>query len=245
MLGQSRGRAATARTAPARVERCRERLRPRPRPARAHPGPVGRRAPARRDRQVPDARAAAAGARRADGGAAAARRSRACSRSASASRRSGCGVVLVTHKLAEIRKVAHRVTVLRGGRVVAQSAAPAQEIGRAGAGDDPARSRGPRRRRERACSARSARARRRAFGRCRASTPRRRAGGRRDAAGRRPHRPRRRRRDPAANFTLIVNRGEIVGVAGVEGNGQSELGRGAFRHERRRAKGASSSAAAR
>ena len=25
------------------------------------------------------------------------------------------------------------------------------------------------------------------------------------------------------NFTLIVNRGEIVGVAGVEGNGQSEL----------------------
>ena len=38
----------------------------------------------------------------------------------SASRPSGCGVVLVTHKLAEIKKVAHRVTVLRGGRVVAQ-----------------------------------------------------------------------------------------------------------------------------
>ncbi len=31
----------------------------------------------------------------------------------------GCAVVLVTHKLAEIKKVADRVTVLRGGRVVA------------------------------------------------------------------------------------------------------------------------------
>ena len=31
----------------------------------------------------------------------------------------GCGVVLVTHKLAEIKKAADRVTVLRGGRVVA------------------------------------------------------------------------------------------------------------------------------
>ena len=39
-------------------------------------------------------------------------------------------MVLVTHKLAEIKKVAHRATVLRGGRVVAQSSAPAQEIGR-------------------------------------------------------------------------------------------------------------------
>ena len=35
----------------------------------------------------------------------------------------GCSIVLVTHKLAEIKKVAHRVTVLRGGRVVAQSSA--------------------------------------------------------------------------------------------------------------------------
>ncbi len=33
---------------------------------------------------------------------------------------SGCGIVLVTHKLAEIRRTAHRVTVLRFGRVVAQ-----------------------------------------------------------------------------------------------------------------------------
>ena len=37
-------------------------------------------------------------------------------------------MVLVTHKLAEIKKVADRVTVLRGGRVVARSDHPAAEI---------------------------------------------------------------------------------------------------------------------
>jgi simple sugar transport system ATP-binding protein len=36
--------------------------------------------------------------------------------------------VLVTHKLAEIREVAQRATVLRGGRVVARSSSPATEI---------------------------------------------------------------------------------------------------------------------
>jgi ABC-type uncharacterized transport system ATPase subunit len=134
----------------------------------------------------------------------------------------GCSVVLVTHKLAEIKKVAHRATVLRGGRVVAQSAAPAQEIGRLvramiqrdldglGAGASamigaPAHAEG-------------------------------------DLAT--SHPPSSETPTPAAdealqvnglsvrdadgtlrlnNFTLIVNRGEIVGVAGVEGNGQSEL----------------------
>jgi simple sugar transport system ATP-binding protein len=40
----------------------------------------------------------------------------------------GCAVVLVTHKLAEIKKAADRVTVLRGGRVVARSDRPADEI---------------------------------------------------------------------------------------------------------------------
>ena len=37
-------------------------------------------------------------------------------------------MVLVTHKLAEIKKAADRVTVLRGGRVVARSNHPAEEI---------------------------------------------------------------------------------------------------------------------
>src|SRR5271155_5039261 len=40
----------------------------------------------------------------------------------------GCAVVLVTHKLAEIKKAGDRVTVLRGGRVVARSDHPAEEI---------------------------------------------------------------------------------------------------------------------
>jgi simple sugar transport system ATP-binding protein len=121
----------------------------------------------------------------------------------------GCSVVLVTHKLAEIKKVAHRATVLRGGRVVAQSAAPAQEMAQlvramiqrdldglaAGAGamlgavsgtahSDPA---------HKALQVNGL------------SVV--------DAEG----------TTRLDNFTLIVNRGEIVGVAGVEGNGQSEL----------------------
>ncbi len=41
---------------------------------------------------------------------------------------SGCAVVLVTHKLAEIKKAADRVTVLRAGRVVACSDRPAEEM---------------------------------------------------------------------------------------------------------------------
>jgi len=40
----------------------------------------------------------------------------------------GCGVVLVTHKLAEIRRVARRATVLRGGRIAARSEAPARDL---------------------------------------------------------------------------------------------------------------------
>ncbi len=145
----------------------------------------------------------------------------------------GCSVVLVTHKLAEIRKVAHRATVLRGGRVVAQSASPARDITQlvramiqrdldglaAGAGamlgaDGPG-------------SPGSA---------GRAGT----AGSAADSAGAVATETPRPAADEALqvdglrvvdlqgttrldNFTLIVNRGEIVGVAGVEGNGQSEL----------------------
>jgi simple sugar transport system ATP-binding protein len=131
----------------------------------------------------------------------------------------GCSVVLVTHKLAEIKKVAHRVTVLRGGRVVAQSAAPAQEIDRlvramiqrdlegldAGASamlggavaqaDDGAVAvdETPRPAADEALQVDGLSVR--------------------DADG----------MARLSNFTLIVNRGEIVGVAGVEGNGQSEL----------------------
>src|SRR3954453_6797060 len=42
----------------------------------------------------------------------------------------GCAIVLVTHKLAEIKQVADTVTVLRQGRTVATSAEPAKDIQR-------------------------------------------------------------------------------------------------------------------
>jgi general nucleoside transport system ATP-binding protein len=134
----------------------------------------------------------------------------------------GCSVVLVTHKLAEIKKVAHRATVLRGGRVVAHSAAPAQEMAQlvramiqrdldglaAGAGamlgavasgmhggtvHKPSVTETPRPAADEALQVNGL------------SVV--------DAEG----------TTRLDNFTLIVNRGEIVGVAGVEGNGQSEL----------------------
>jgi len=129
----------------------------------------------------------------------------------------GCSVVLVTHKLAEVRRAAHRVTVLRAGTAVSRSDRPAQDIdelvramiqreltsvSQAGAGislDD-----------------------------------------RREQAKLDPV-PQTQRGDVALqvgslsfkdgqgvlrlnDIHLTVQRGEIVGVAGVEGNGQSELG---------------------
>jgi ABC-type uncharacterized transport system ATPase subunit len=129
----------------------------------------------------------------------------------------GCGVVLVTHKLAEVKRVADRVTVLRNGRSVATSAAPAQDIDRLvramiqrdiGSLDTALAS---------------------TLGVANEETSAsdvRRAGERRpdalqidgltvqDAVGTL-------RLD---ELTLTLARGEIVGLAGVEGNGQSELG---------------------
>jgi simple sugar transport system ATP-binding protein len=123
----------------------------------------------------------------------------------------GCGVVLVTHKLAEIRKIARRVTVLRGGRVVARSNRPADDldtlvramIGRdlgAGATEPPSVAAAP------------------VEAAPRATLP---AGDALMADGLTV-------RDAEGvlrldRFTTIVAPGEIVGVAGVEGNGQVEL----------------------
>ncbi|HEV7574842.1 MAG TPA: ABC transporter ATP-binding protein [Caldimonas sp.] len=130
----------------------------------------------------------------------------------------GCSVVLVTHKLAEIKQVAHRVTVLRGGRVVAESSRPAAEIdrlvramiqrdleqldasasamlGETGAAAAPA-----------APDVEVSRALGDETLQVDGLTVR-------DGAG----------VTRLDNFTLVVNRGEIVGIAGVEGNGQSEL----------------------
>ncbi|WP_022723146.1 ABC transporter ATP-binding protein [Rhodopseudomonas sp. B29] len=127
---------------------------------------------------------------------------------------SGRAVVLVTHKLAEIKEVADRVTVLRGGRTVATSDAPAKHIDalvRAMIHGDVAELDGTA-----------------------ASTL---GLGKVQHVG---HQPPPRSKVEALqidgltvkdrqgvtrldNFTLTVDRGEIVGVAGVEGNGQSEL----------------------
>ncbi|WMS44548.1 ABC transporter ATP-binding protein [Acuticoccus sp. MNP-M23] len=132
----------------------------------------------------------------------------------------GAAVVLVTHKLAEIRRAADRATVLAGGRIAATSERPGEEIdrlvaamiqrdvnsldpammsalGMSGGETTPAASATPPRARAHQGEAMQADA----------LTYR-------DADGK--------VRLDALTFT--VDRGEIVGLAGVEGNGQSELG---------------------
>jgi ABC-type uncharacterized transport system ATPase subunit len=122
----------------------------------------------------------------------------------------GCGVALVTHKLAEIRQVARRATVLRGGRVAARSDAPTQEIDllvRAMIQRDLADTSNAPLASAPVPSAEPGSAE---------PEPALMADGLtvRDADGVL-------RLD---QFTLMVAPGEIVAVAGVEGNGQSELG---------------------
>jgi len=121
----------------------------------------------------------------------------------------GCGVVLVTHKLAEIRRVARRATVLRGGRIAARSDAPAQEmdalvramIQRDLADPSETVPAGP---------ARAALAPGQEV-----PAPALMVDGLtvRDAQG----------TTRLDNFTVLLAPGEIVGIAGVEGNGQVEL----------------------
>jgi ABC-type uncharacterized transport system ATPase subunit len=130
----------------------------------------------------------------------------------------GCAVVLVTHKLAEIKRAADVVTVLRQGRTVARSVEPAREIDRL----------------VRAMIQReltgldSALASTLGVEASEAAAPER-------VALDVPRRPDAlvidglRVRDASGatrldDFTLTVAQGEIVGLAGVEGNGQSELG---------------------
>src|SRR5258708_3276531 len=130
---------------------------------------------------------------------------------------SGCAIVLVTHKLAEIKQVADKVTVLRQGRTVAVSTQPANEIGRL-------------------VSAMIQRdletldvALAGSIGLDESNA----------VVRKKPHRLANRTealqldgitiRDKNAtvrveDVTLTVDRGEIVGVAGVEGNGQTEIG---------------------
>jgi general nucleoside transport system ATP-binding protein len=123
----------------------------------------------------------------------------------------GCGIVLVTHKLAEIREAAQRATVLRGGRVVARSDTPAAEIDALVRAMiqrelDAAPSAGPAARQHASQRAEGA--------------PRREAALMIDGLSLRDTDGVKR----IDNVTLTVEPGEIVAIAGVEGNGQSELG---------------------
>lgn len=151
--------------------------------------------------------------------------------------KSGCGVVLVTHKLAEIRRTAHRVTVLRLGKVVARSQAPAEDIDRlvramiqrdlgtassavqAALGNSPS-------------GEPSDTATLDAGGRSAATVPEANDGARGPDPARdddpvlRVERLGLRDSQGVCRLDAIdfsVRRGEIVGIAGVEGNGQSEL----------------------
>jgi simple sugar transport system ATP-binding protein len=116
----------------------------------------------------------------------------------------GCGVILVTHKLAEIAWVADHITVLRKGCVVESVAKPQADLRalvRSMVGREVsslAESQEPERRPpDLALEEPALELEALTF---------------RDAAG-----------SERLNVSLRVGRGEIVGVAGVEGNGQSEL----------------------
>jgi len=119
----------------------------------------------------------------------------------------GCAVVLVTHKLAEIQRIASRATVLQNGRVVTASTQPAREIDRLVRAmiDRPGQTNVT------APVVGDPQARRYTLSeevlQLDGVTVR-------DALG----------VTRLDNCTMVVNRGEIVAIAGVEGNGQSELG---------------------
>ena len=151
----------------------------------------------------------------------------------------GCAVVLVTHKLAEIRQIATRATVLQSGRVVARSDAPASDIDRLVRAmiDRPGQT-VTQVDEVTAAAALGAPAPAPAWGtgkpppawslKTGKPVPEPSPYGQplrdevlladgltvRDAQG----------VTRLKNCTFVVNRGEIVGIAGVEGNGQSELG---------------------
>ena len=111
----------------------------------------------------------------------------------------GCSILYISHKLDEIRALCHHCTVLRGGRVTGE-VDPTQEtnasLSRLMIGAEPPQ-----------LQHRAAPAGR---GRARGARPRARQG-----------RPVRHRARAASRFD--VRAGEVVGIAGVSGNGQQEL----------------------
>lgn len=116
----------------------------------------------------------------------------------------GAAVILVTHKMADVRRYADRVTVMRGGRTVTTldpRAASEVELVRLTVGETPAQAEAPTR------AAAPAGAARLVLRGVRSAAPAGAAGAPRALDG----------------VDLTVRAGEIYGLAGVGGNGQSEL----------------------
>ena len=111
----------------------------------------------------------------------------------------GCSILYISHKLDEIRALCHRATVLRAGKVTGTCDPRREILGVARAHDDRRRPAAPARtpRRDRASRASSS-----TGCRCRPTT----------RSARR-----------SSDIRLTVHAGEIVGIAGVSGNGQKEL----------------------
>ena len=159
--------------------------------------PVGRLAAAGGDPQGALSRSAHPRPRRADSGAHAPGDRRDLRRLAPAGRQ-GHSIIFISHKLYEVLEIADRITVIRRGKVVGSASPKRDERGRPGRADGRSRSA--------------------AGGGSRRVAPRAtRARGRGPAGQGRP-RPRGR-----ARRRLEVRAGEILGIAGVAGNGQNEL----------------------
>ena len=186
----------------AKIEAASQRVRAGRRPDRAGAPPVHRRAAARRDPQGADDRAHGSSSSTSRRACSRRRRSRRCSTVIASLRDQGLGIVLVTHKLNEVRAIADRVTVLRGGQAVLDVGRP-DAVLRRGARRGDGRSRG-------AAAVPGARAgageRARPCSSLQGAT----------ALGDRGH-------VALHDVDLEVHPGELVGVAGVAGSGQREL----------------------
>ena len=139
VLGDHRGEGRRFFVHPPAIERrvteLGEKLRTRGRPVGAHLAALGRRAAARRDPEGALPRSADTHHGRADCGAHAAGGGRACLRPCRSMAAEGRTVIFISHKLHEVKAVADRVTVLRGGRTVATVDASEATLAVAGRAD--------------------------------------------------------------------------------------------------------------